>query len=167
MGTPASLRRVRIRTADEDDAAAVTALWTEAYAKAGPEGRQEPYALQEYFAVAISADVRVAVDDGGEVVAVAAIFPPGSPGRSVAGTGEAEFARLAVAKAARRQGIARVLVEGCIERAGELGAEAIALWSRPYQTAAHGLYESLGFRRVPERDGADREGRRWIFRLDL
>jgi ribosomal protein S18 acetylase RimI-like enzyme len=158
---------MEIRTADEDDAAAVAALWTEAYAKAGPEGRQEPYALQEYFAVAVSADVRVAVDDAGEVVAVAAVFPPGSPGRSVAETGEAEFARLAVAKAARRQGIARVLVEGCIARAREFGAEAIALWSRPYQTAAHGLYESLGFRRAPERDGADREGRRWVFRLDL
>ncbi len=158
---------MEFRTADEHDAAAVAALWTEAYAKAGPEGRQEPYALQEYFAVAVAADVRVAVDDGGEVVGVAAIFPPGAPGRSVAEAGEAEFARLAVARSARRQGIARVLVEGCVARAREFGAEAIALWSRPYQTAAHGLYESLGFRRVPERDGADGEGRRWVFRLDL
>jgi ribosomal protein S18 acetylase RimI-like enzyme len=158
---------VKIRTADEDDAAAVAALWTEAYATAGPEGRQEPYALQEYFAVAVSADVRVAADDAGEVVAVAAIFPPGSPGRSVAGAGEAELARLAVAEAARRQGIGRALVEGCVAGAREFGAEAVALWSRPYQTAAHALYESLGFRRVPERDGDDREGRRLVFLLDL
>lgn len=158
---------MEIRTADEDDAAAVAALWTEAYAKAGPEGRQDPYALQEYFAVAVSADVWVAVDDGDDVVAVAAVFAPGAPGRSVAEAGEAEFARLAVARRARRLGIGRALVEGCIGRARELGAEAIALWSRPYQTAAHGLYESLGFRRVPERDHADRDGRRWVFRLDL
>ncbi|MFT3863017.1 MAG: GNAT family N-acetyltransferase [Solirubrobacterales bacterium] len=158
---------MRFRTADEDDAAAVAALWTEAYAKAGPEGRQEPYALQEYFAVAAAADVRLAVEDGGEVVAVAAVFPPGAPGRSVAGPGEAEFARLAVARRVRRRGIARALVEGCVTRARELGAEAIALWSRPYQTAAHALYESLGFRRAPERDDEDRDGRRWVFRLDL
>ncbi len=156
---------MEIRTAEEDDADAVTALWTEAYAQADPEGRQDPYALQEYFAVAVSADVWVAVDD--EVVAVAAVFAPGAPGRSVAEGGEAEFARLAVARRARRQGIGLALVEGCIARARELGAEAIALWSRPYQAAAHGLYESLGFRRVPERDGADRDGRRWVFRLDL
>jgi ribosomal protein S18 acetylase RimI-like enzyme len=158
---------MRFRDADEGDADAIVALWTEAYADAGPEGRQEPYALQEYFAVAASAAVSVAVDDAGEVVAVAALFPPGAPGRSIAGPGEAELARLAVAERARRRGIARVLVEGLAERARRLGAEAVALWSRPYQTAAHGLYESLGFRRAPERDGADREGRRWVFRLDL
>jgi ribosomal protein S18 acetylase RimI-like enzyme len=158
---------VRIRDADEDDADAIVALWTEAYAAVDPGGRQEPYSLQEYFAVAASASLTVAVDDAGEVLAVAALYPPGAPGRSVAGIGEAEFARLAVAGRARRQGIARALVEGCDERARELGAEAVALWSRPYQTAAHGLYESLGYRRVPERDEDDRDGRRWVFRLDL
>jgi len=52
-------------------------------------------------------------------------------------------------------------------QARAFGAEAIALWSRPYQTGAHRLYRSLGHRRVPERDGEDREGRRWVFRLDL
>jgi ribosomal protein S18 acetylase RimI-like enzyme len=163
---PASLRTVWTREAGETDAAAVTALWTEAYADAGPEGRRQPYALQEYFAVAAMAEVSV-VEDGGEVVAVVVLFAPGSPGRSVAGPGEAELARLAVAPAARRQGIGRALVEHCAARARALGAEAVALWSRPYQADAHRLYESLGYRRVPERDGEDRDGRRWVFRLDL
>ncbi len=158
---------MRIREGEEGDAAAVAALWTEAYADAGPEGRQEPYALQEYFAVAAAAHVTVAVDDEGEVVAVAALFPPGAPRRSVGGPGEAEFARLAVAEGARRRGIARALVLGATERARGLGAERVALWSRPYQTEAHALYESLGWRRVPERDGEDRDGRRWVFVLDL
>ncbi|MBS1677136.1 MAG: GNAT family N-acetyltransferase [Actinobacteria bacterium] len=158
---------MRIREADEGDAAAVAALWTEAYAGVGPEGRQEPYALQEYFAVAASAHVTVAVDDGGEVVAVAAVLAPGAPGRSVAGPGEAELARLAVADRARRQGVGRALVVGAIEWARGLGAEGIALWSRPHQTGAHTLYESLGWRRFPERDGDDRDGRRWVFRLDI
>ena len=158
---------MRIREADEGDAAAVAALWTEAYADAGPEGRQEPYALQEYFAVAASAHVTVAVDEVGEVVAVVAVFPPGAPGRSVAGPGEAELARLAVAERARGEGIAGALVRGATERARGLGAERVALWSRPYQTAAHALYGSLGWRRVPERDEDDRDGRRWVFVLDL
>jgi ribosomal protein S18 acetylase RimI-like enzyme len=156
-----------IREGDEGDAAAVAALWTEAYADAGPEGRQEPYALQEYFAVAASAHVTVAVDDHGAVVAVAALFPPGAPGRSVAGPGEAELARLAVADRARRRGIGRGLVLGATVRARALGAERVALWSRPYQTAAHALYGALGWRRVPERDEEDRDGRRWVFVLDL
>jgi hypothetical protein len=29
------------------------------------------------------------------------------------------------------------------------------------------MYESLGYRRMAERDGEDRDGRRWVFRLDL
>src|ERR1700742_1250617 len=98
---------MKLREADEGDAEAVAELWTVAYADPGPEGRREPYALQEYFAVAASARVTVAVDEDGEVVAVAAVFPPGAPGRSVAGPGEAEFARLAVADAARRRGVGR------------------------------------------------------------
>jgi predicted N-acetyltransferase YhbS len=158
---------MHLREADEGDAAAVAALWTEAYATAGPEGRREPYALQEYFAVAASADVTVAVDDDGEVVGVAAVFPPGAPGRSVARPAEAEFARLAVAGGARRRGVGRALVEGATAGARGFGAEAFVLWSRPYQAAAHALYESLGWRRVPERDEDDRDGRRWVFVLDL
>jgi GNAT superfamily N-acetyltransferase len=158
---------MKLREADEDDAAAVAELWTVAYADPGPEGRREPYALQEYFAVAASAHVTVAEDEDGEVVAVAAVFPPGAPGRSVAGPGEAEFARLAVADAARRQGIGRRLVLAATAWARGVGAEGIALWSRPYQTDAHALYESLGWRRVPERDEDDRDGRRLVFVLDL
>jgi GNAT superfamily N-acetyltransferase len=158
---------MHVKEADEGDAAAIVALWTEAYADAGPEGRQEPFALQEYFAVAATAHVTVAVDADGEVVAVAALFPPGAPGRSVAGPGEAEFARLAVTDRARRQGIGRALVLAATEEARALGAEAIALWSRPYQTAAHALYESLDWRRVPKRDEDDREGRRLVFVLAL
>jgi ribosomal protein S18 acetylase RimI-like enzyme len=157
---------VGIRDAVEADAAAVTALWTAAYADAGPEGRREPYALQEYFAVAASATVSVAEDDGG-LVAVVALFPPGAPGRSVAGPGEAELARLAVAEQGRRRGTGRKLVERCAAEARAAGAEAIALWSRPYQTDAHRLYQALGYLRVPERDGEDRDGRRWVLRLDL
>jgi len=158
---------MKIRDAVEGDAEAVAALWTEAYSDAGPEGRHDPYSLQEYFAVAAEAEVSVVEDEGGAVVGVVALFAPGAPGRSVAGAGEAELARLGVAGAVRRGGIGRALVERCAVRARALGAEAVALWSRPYQVEAHALYESLGYRRVPERDGADRDGRRWVFRLDL
>jgi GNAT superfamily N-acetyltransferase len=109
---------MRIRESVEGDAVAVTALWTEAYADAGPEGRREPYALQEYFAVAARAAVSVAEDEDGELVAVVALFPPGAVGRSVAGPGEAELARLAVAGPAWRRGIGRELVERCAAQAG-------------------------------------------------
>jgi ribosomal protein S18 acetylase RimI-like enzyme len=158
---------MRVREADERDAAAVAGLWTEAYADPGPEGRREPYALREYFAVAAEAEVTVVEEDGGEIVAVVAVFAPGAPGSSVAGDGEAELARLAVAESARRRGIGRALVEAAGTRARELGAERVALWSRPYQSDAHRLYGSLGYRRAPDRDAEDADGRRLVFLLDL
>ena len=157
---------MEIRAAVDGDAGAVTALWTEAYANAGPEGRKEAYSLQEFFAVAADAELSV-VEEDGAIVAVVAVFAPGAAGRSVAGPGEAEVARLAVTERARRRGIGRRLAAGCTARARELGAEAIALWSRPHQVEAHRLYESLGYRRAAERDGEDRDGRRSVFVLDL
>ena len=112
-----SLGAMKVREADERDAEAVIRVWTDAYADVDPEGRREPYSLQEYYAVAAVADLRVVEDEAGAVVGVVAVFPPGAPGRSVAGPGEAELARLAVAAGARRHGIGRALVEGAAAQA--------------------------------------------------
>jgi ribosomal protein S18 acetylase RimI-like enzyme len=158
---------VQIRPAAAADASAVTALWTEAYADAGPEGRREPYAEAEFFAAAAKGEMTVVADAGGTVVAVVVLNPPGAAGRTIGGGGEAELSRLAVAAGARRRGVGRALVERVAERARELGAPAIVLWSRPYQTGAHRLYEALGYRRVPERDGRDDDGAQLVFRMDL
>jgi GNAT superfamily N-acetyltransferase len=102
------------------------------------------------------------------VVGVVALAAPGSPERAVARGEEAELRRLAVAKSARGRGIGRKLVECCVELARAEGWTAIALWSREYQTAAHRLYESLGYVREPGRDSTDETGHsRLVFRLDV
>jgi ribosomal protein S18 acetylase RimI-like enzyme len=81
---------------------------------------------------------------------------------------EAELARLVVSSASRRQGIGRALADRCAELARSEGWPAISLWSRPYQRAGHHLYESLGYRRQPERDSTDETGfDRLVFRLEL
>ncbi|HEU4393514.1 MAG TPA: GNAT family N-acetyltransferase [Solirubrobacterales bacterium] len=158
---------MRIRPATEDDAAAVTALWTEAYTGRGSgEGRRAPYEEWEFVDSMERARVFVAVPPGG-VVGVVALAPPGASRRVVAGEGEAELSRLAVAAAARRRGAGRALAELCTEQARAAGATALVLWSRPYQVEAHRLYLSLGYRRVPERDAADHEGHRLVFAHDL
>ncbi|HEY0317448.1 MAG TPA: GNAT family N-acetyltransferase [Solirubrobacterales bacterium] len=154
---------VRIRQAQEDDAAAVTALWTEAYAGRGPGGRSTPYTDSEFFESLRSGQVHVA-EKGGGVVGVVVLYPPGVAGRTIGGDGEAELSRLAVSAVARRAGIGRRLVQICAAQARADGAEAIVLWSRPYQSDAHRLYESLGYRRLPERDSEDADGRRLVFR---
>ncbi len=157
---------MRIRPATDEDAEAVARLWTEAYTGAGPGGRSTPYAASEFLDSARHGQPFVALERE-ELVGVVVFHAPLSAGKTVARDGEAELARLVVAASARRRGIARALTGLCTELAVEAGAGAIALWSRPYQAAGHRLYESLAYRRCPERDDEDADGRRLIFVLDL
>jgi GNAT superfamily N-acetyltransferase len=148
----------------------VTALWTEAYSGRHPEGRQDPYVESEFTAALEAGQVSVAVEGDATaetVVGVVSICPADAPGATFATAGEAEFGRLAVSEVSRGRGVGRALVEHTIAQARAWGAGAIVLWSRPYQVQAHRIYESLGYRRVPERDSRDAQGPRHIFVLDL
>jgi ribosomal protein S18 acetylase RimI-like enzyme len=156
-----------VREARERDATAIVALWTTAYVDEGEGGRTLPYSEADYLEPARRGRVFV-VERGGAVVGVVALSPPGAPGQAVAQAGEAELSRLVVSAPARHLGIGRALVNHCHELARASGWSAIALWSRPYQTAAHRLYESLGYRRLPERDRTDDSGHeRLVFRLQI
>jgi ribosomal protein S18 acetylase RimI-like enzyme len=158
---------MRIRPATEADAAAVTAIWTEAYSgRAEGEGRVAPYEEDEFLGAAGEGELSVA-ELAGAVAGVILMRPPGAPARAVASGAEAELARLAVAARARGQGVGRVLAQLCGEQARLAGAGAVALWSRPYQVEAHRLYESLGYERAPGRDSDGPDGRRLVFRLGL
>lgn len=159
---------MRIRASSEEDAAAAAALWTQAYTLQNPdEGRKEPYSERALGAAAATARVLVAESDQGEAIGIVALVPAAAPRGAVARPGEPELAWLAIARPARGRGVGRALAERCLELAREEGAEEVVLWSRPYQTAAHSLYESLGFRREAERDDRDPNGRRWVFTLGL
>lgn len=158
---------MRLRKAETRDAEAVVALWTEAYFHEGEGGRTTPYTKTDFEKAMAAGEILVAGSPG-KAVGVVVLVPPGTPGTAVAGGEEAELCLLAVSSPARRQGIGRALVERCAGLAREKGWEAIALWSRPYQTAAHRLYESLGYRRRPERDETDTTGfARLVFQLQL
>jgi ribosomal protein S18 acetylase RimI-like enzyme len=156
-----------IRPAREADAEAVAGLWTEAYTGRGAgEGRARPYDAADFADSARRGEPYLA-EERGEALGVVVFLPPGGEGAAIAAANEAELSRLAVAEPARRRGVGRALAELCERRARECGAQALVLWSRPYQTAAHRLYESLGYRRVPARDASDREGRRVVLVRDL
>jgi len=158
---------MRPRQAEAGDAEAVVALWTEAYFSEGGGGRATPYARRD-FEKAMAAGKMFAAGPPGKVLGVVVIVAPGTPGMAVASGEEAELCLLAVSSRARRNGIGRALVERCADLAREKGWRAIALWSRPYQTAAHRLYESLGYQRQPDRDETDATGfARLVFRLQL
>jgi len=155
---------VQIRNGTEDDAAAAIALWTEAYTLRGPEGRKTPYVEREYFDSYRGGRVFVA-EEQGAVTGVVVFLPPGAAGW--AGENEAALTRLAVRTTARGRGVGRALAVRCGEEAEAAGATAIVLWSRPYQTPAHRLYESLGYHYVPARDSSDADGGRRVFVRDL
>jgi ribosomal protein S18 acetylase RimI-like enzyme len=146
-----------IRPARSCDAEAVARLWTEAYVTSRPGGRADPYSRADYSASAARGPVLVAEEEG-EVVGVVALYEPAAEGRVAARDGEAELSRLAVSAGSRRRGIGARLVERCEELARAEGWQAIALWSRPWQTAAHSLYEARGYIRAPERDDIDAGG---------
>ncbi len=64
----------------------------------------------------------------------------------------ASIRMLAVDPAAQGQGVGRRLTQACIARARADGARVLVLHSTTWMTAAHRLYETLGFQRDPERD---------------
>jgi ribosomal protein S18 acetylase RimI-like enzyme len=137
----------------------------------GVGGRTEPYAAADFHESGAHGEVFVVEATGAlheEIAGAVVLLPPHSPGRAVARGEEAELARLAVAASARHQGIGRALTRFCEQRARAADWQAIALWSRPLQTEAHRLYESLGYRRAPERDTIDATGHgRLVFVLAL
>ena len=77
---------------------------------------------------------------------------PGGRVSELAQDGELDFRLLAVAPTARRRGIGRLLVEHMIALAAERGAVRIVMNSAPDMTAAHELYDSMGFTRLTERE---------------
>ena len=125
--------------------------------------------LRDVAARAALVPVLVAVDFDSEQLLGGVTYVPG-PGPFHEGDfgDSASLRMLAVAKEARGRGVGRALVGACIARARADGRPAIGLHTRPFMTAAHHLYESLGFRRTTEGDWEFEPGE-WLFayRLDL
>lgn len=88
----------------------------------------------------------------GRVVGTVTRCPPDSPWREIARADEGEFRMLAVAPASQGLGVGRALVAQVMAECRAAGDRAIVLSSLPQMTTAHGLYRSLGFTRLPERD---------------
>ncbi|MFE5493862.1 GNAT family N-acetyltransferase [Streptomyces virginiae] len=107
---------------------------------------------------AARAEVLVAERDG-RVLGGVTFAAPGSPLADIAGPDEAEFRMLAVAHAARGQGVGEALVRACIDRARAVeGVTGVVLSTQRSMAGAHRIYARLGFVRTPERDWAPIEG---------
>ncbi len=113
------------------------------------------------------AEVWVASEHG-RVLGSLTWCPPHSPWREISRDDEAEFRMLAVDPAEQGRGVGRALVDAAIARSRAEGRTAIVVSTACWMTAAHHLYERMGFERVPERDWSPTEGLDLkAYRLDL
>jgi ribosomal protein S18 acetylase RimI-like enzyme len=162
--------RVEVREARSEEYEAVGELTVQAYI-GYPEVAEDPDYIVELRDVAARAAVRpvlVALDGAGTVLgSVTYVGGPG-PFAESQDEEEAAFRMLAVTPPARGRGIGEALTRACIARARGEGQARMVLFTLPAMTAAHRLYERLGFERSPERDWEFAPGRRLLsYQLDL
>lgn len=94
----------------------------------------------------------IVADDEERIVGSVFLYPAGAAAYDDDALRSPELRLLAIAPNARRRGIGRALVEECVRRSQASGAAELGLHTSKSLGAAIALYESMGFRRVPERD---------------
>ncbi len=150
---------MRIRLAEEADLQAVGEVTVAAYSDF-TQGPDDPYIahLRDSAARATQAQLWVAQDDEGTILGTVTRCPPGSPWREVSEPGEGEFRMLAVAPGARGRGVGEALARHVLALCADAGEDVIVMSSLVQMSAAHRIYERLGFHRLPERDWSPQEG---------
>jgi ribosomal protein S18 acetylase RimI-like enzyme len=150
---------VRIRPATGADYEVAGAICVAAYGAGDQLVGDYGEELADVAGRAGISEVLVADDpDTGAVVGTVTFVPPGSPLAELAGDDEAEFRMLAVDPSAQGRGIGSALTRACLDRAAALGYAAVAIYTLSTNATAIGMYERLGFVRVPERDWTFEEG---------
>ncbi|WP_436501855.1 GNAT family N-acetyltransferase [Actinokineospora sp. HUAS TT18] len=152
---PSSQTAAEVRPARADELDIVGELTLDAYQAdgyLGPGSTGYAESLADAAGRMRAAELLVAVDRAGAVVGTVTIALPGSEYAEISREGELEFRMLAVAPAARGQGIGEQLTRAVLARAQELGLPRVVMCSSHKMAGAHRLYERLGFVRLPERD---------------
>ncbi|MEU8923829.1 N-acetyltransferase [Kitasatospora sp. NPDC048545] len=99
------------------------------------------------------AELLVAVEPaGGRVLGCVTFAVGGTEWADIATAREGEIRMLATDTASRGRGVGEALVRASLARSRDLGLAGMAFSTRPEMTAAHRVYERVGFRRTPERD---------------
>jgi ribosomal protein S18 acetylase RimI-like enzyme len=152
---------VRLRRATTWDYPIAGELTVEAYADftAGPTDSYIDH-LRDAETRDREAELWVATPDDREdlVMGTVTVCEPGSPWREIARDDEGEFRMLAVAPAMRGRGVGEALVRMCLDRFRADGYRGVAISTLAEMTAAHRIYERLGFVRDPSRDWSPLEG---------
>ena len=142
---------MHVRDADPAEYAELGELCVRAYRALGSLSDSYAERLRDVAGRAQTARVLAAVDDGAALGCVTLILH-GGPWGELAAPGEGEFRMLAVDPTAQGRGAGAALVRACIDGARKEGRARLVLSSATDMTAAHRLYEWLGFARAPARD---------------
>ena len=142
---------MQIRTALPHEHAPLGELCVRAYRHLGSVSESYAAKLRDVADRARSAHVLAALDRHGLLGCVTVILDE-SPWREISGPGEGEFRMLAVDPSAQGRGVGQALVQASVDVICAAGRERVVISSAADMTAAHRLYERLGFTRAPERD---------------
>ncbi|MGC8510036.1 MAG: GNAT family N-acetyltransferase [Acidimicrobiales bacterium] len=161
MCDPAGGDGVEIGIARPEEFESVGQLTADAYVADGLASGTYVDELRDARARAEAGLLLVARDrSSGDLLGTASLFTWRAPARWSQGaqTDEAVLRMLAVAPHARRRGVGRLLASDCLRRSAELRCRRLVLVSATTMTAAHALYEQLGFIRDPARDRSPQAG---------
>lgn len=152
----------KVRTEEYDQAGAVTAL---AYREFGPATSADPELRHrdddgwaEYYERLANvaeraevAEVFVAVEDGRILGSVTLELDERiGTNQGPLGDQQAHIRMLGVDPDCRRRGVARALMQRCIDRSREAGKTLLTLNTTTMMEAAQQMYRSLGFERQPD-----------------
>lgn len=150
---------VLVRPVQPDEVPAVADLTASVYLDGGFSSAGYESALRDVPGRVAAATVLVAVEpDGPEdapsdrIAGTVTVSTAGGPWAERSGPGEAELRMLAVRPDRRGSGAGEALVRACLDLAREARCTAVRLSSQEDMTAAHRLYERLGFVRTPSLD---------------
>jgi ribosomal protein S18 acetylase RimI-like enzyme len=151
---------MEIRDAKPDELAEIGSIRVAAYRADGflsPQSEYEP-TLRGLGGDGASHVLVAAAEDGKLVGTVTLQTWPDAAGQLVTGPGEAEIRALAVLPDARGTGLGRALLAAVMDRAEQVQARHLLLFTQPDMVVAHRLYEQAGFARLPERDWSPQPG---------
>jgi ribosomal protein S18 acetylase RimI-like enzyme len=155
---PAGSPSLIVEPARPDDFPAIARLTVDVYV--GGELATDDYTpqLADVAGRAARSELLVVRDSQGRIVGSVALVLAGDFGEITTSDEEAAFRMLVVDPRAQGQGIGELLVRTCLERATAAGKRRMVLSTDPRMTAAHRLYERMGFRRLAERDWSPMPG---------
>jgi ribosomal protein S18 acetylase RimI-like enzyme len=142
---------VTIRPVEPQEQEAVAELTASVYLGEGFSSPDYEPQLRDVAGRAAEATVLVAVL-GGRLVGTTTLASGRTAWAEQSVTGEAVIRMLAVEPGGRGAGVGEALVRDCLERAALAGCTLVRLSSQEDMTAAHRLYERIGFTRTPSFD---------------